>query len=265
MLSSSITQRCEWYADGASEFLRFIKFGGTPRCHMPFDSLVKNLFAGKELHHKIIRGIEYPSFQFSLVLFIIEVFGMEVVLILIQNDGTPNGNIYFRITVRLSECTYIVGIAIRCLQLFAPHPKSTVENIRNELIHLLTQDLSWMPSVYSYPKERLHFKMLGSQWLRPNQLCCKEHVRHEVISSLQMVGLSELFLEPVLEVNLLCHVSLSVPNKQKTMLSENIIYLQDSPYLKAGIQFAPHRSPKDMLPANRSSEVVAARINVACM
>jgi len=66
---------------------------------MPFDSLVKNLFAGKELHHKIIRGIEYPSFQFSLVLFIIEVFGMEVVLILIQNDGTPNGNIYFRITV----------------------------------------------------------------------------------------------------------------------------------------------------------------------
>jgi hypothetical protein len=41
------------------------------------------------------------------------------------------------------------------------------------------------------------------------------------------------------------------------MLSENIISLQDSPFLKAGIQFAPHRSPKDMLPANRSSEVVA--------
>ena len=71
-----------------------------------------------------------------------------------------------------------------------------------------------------------------------------------------MAGLSELFLEPVLEVNLHCHLSLSVSNKQKTLLSENIISLQDSPYIKAGIQFAPHRSPKDMLPANRSSEVV---------
>ena len=50
---------------------------------------------------------------------------------------------------------------------------------------------------------------------------------------------------------------LSVSNKQKTLLSENIISLQDSPYLKAGIHFAPHHSPKDMLPANRSSEVLA--------
>ena len=113
-LSSSITQRFEWYGDGASEFLRFIKFGGIPQCHMPFHSLVKNLFAGKEQHHKIVRGIEYPSFQFSLVPFITEVFGMEVVLTLIQNDGTLEGNIYFRITLQLSECTDIVGIAILC-------------------------------------------------------------------------------------------------------------------------------------------------------
>ena len=58
-------------------------------------------------------------------------------------------------------------------------------------------------------------------------------------------------------MNLHCHVSLSVSNKQKTLLSQNVISLQDSPYLKAGIHFAPHRSPKDMLPANRSSEVLA--------
>ncbi|KAG2639613.1 hypothetical protein PVAP13_2KG187348 [Panicum virgatum] len=184
-LSRSITQRFEWYADGASEFLRFIQFGGTPRCHMPFHSLVKNLFAGKELHHKMFRGI-YP------------VLGIEAIL-------------------------------------------CTVENIRNELIQLLTQDLSWMPSVYSYQKEQLHFQILGSQWLRPKPLCCKQH----------------FFLEPVLEVNLHCHVSLSVSNKQKTLLSQSVISLQDSPYLKAGIHFAPHHSPKDMLPANRSSEVLA--------
>ena len=87
-LSRSITQRFEWYADGASEFLRFIQFGGTPRCHMPFHSLVKNLFVGKELHHKIFREIEYPSFQFSLVPIISPVLGIEAILVLIQNDGT---------------------------------------------------------------------------------------------------------------------------------------------------------------------------------
>jgi len=212
-LSRSITQRFEWYADGASQFLRFIQFGSTPRCHMTFHSLVENLFAGKELHHKIVRGIEYPSFQFSLVPIISQVHGIEAILVLIQNDGTAQGNIYFRITVQLSECTDIVGIAIRCLQLLAPHLKCTVENFRNELIQLLTQDLSWMPFVYSYQKEQLHFLILGSQWLRPNPLCCKQNVRH--ISSLQMAGPSEFFLEPVLEVNLHCHVSLSVSNKKR--------------------------------------------------
>jgi len=155
-------RRFEWYADGADDFLRFIKFGGTPRCHMPFYSIVKNLFASKQLHHKIVRGIEYPYFQFSLVPVISEVLGIEAILILIQNDGTPEGNNYFRITIQVSECTDIVGIAIRCLQLFAPHLKCTVENIRNELIQLLAQDLSWMPSVYSCQKEQLHVEILGS-------------------------------------------------------------------------------------------------------
>jgi len=66
-LTRSIAQRFEWYAAGASEFLRFVEFGGTPCCHMPFDSLVKNLFAGKQLHHKIVRGNKYPSFQLWLI------------------------------------------------------------------------------------------------------------------------------------------------------------------------------------------------------
>jgi hypothetical protein len=44
--SSSIPNRI---VHAASEFLRFTELGGTPRCHMPFDSLVKNLCAGKEL------------------------------------------------------------------------------------------------------------------------------------------------------------------------------------------------------------------------
>jgi len=63
-LSRFIIQRFEWYADGASEFLRFIELGGTPRCHMLFDSLVKNLLAGKVLHHKIIRETSIHPFNY---------------------------------------------------------------------------------------------------------------------------------------------------------------------------------------------------------
>jgi hypothetical protein len=44
-LNPSVLKRFEWYADGASEFLRFIELGGTPLCHiMPFGSLIKNIF-----------------------------------------------------------------------------------------------------------------------------------------------------------------------------------------------------------------------------
>jgi hypothetical protein len=66
-LSRSTVQRFEWYADVASEFLRFIEIGGTPRRRIPFNSIVKNLFAGKELHHKIIRDNGYHLFELWLV------------------------------------------------------------------------------------------------------------------------------------------------------------------------------------------------------
>jgi hypothetical protein len=260
-LRRSIAQRFEWYADGASEFMRFVELGGTPRHHMPFNNLVRNLFAGKELHHRIIGGNKNPSFQLLLVPFSTEVYGTEASLVVIQNEGTrtPEGNIYFSITVQLSECTDIVGIAIKCLMLFAPHFKCTVEKIKKEISQLLTEDLSWMPSIYSHKKEHV---LLGTlQWLRPNPSCCKQHGRHEVqrrTGSLQdLAGLSNDWLEPVLKLNLQCQVPLSVYNRQKTLPSEDIISLEDPPYLKSGIFFTPHRSLKDMLPGNRCSEIVA--------
>jgi len=139
-LSRSIAQRFEWYAAGASEFLRFVEFGGTPCCHTPLYSLVKNLFAGKQLHHKIIRGNKYPSFQLWLIPIYTSAHGTNVNLTFVQYDGTPEGHIYFNLAVQLSESTDIVGIALRCLQYFAPHFKSNFENIRNELTQLSTQD-----------------------------------------------------------------------------------------------------------------------------
>ncbi|CAL4991845.1 unnamed protein product [Urochloa decumbens] len=255
-LSRSIVKRFEWYADGANEFLRFIEHGGTPRHQMPFNSLVRNLFEGKQLDYKIIRGNGNPSFQLSLIPFITEEYGIEARLIFNQNDGTPEGNIYFLITIQLSESTDIVGITIKCLQLFAPHFKCKVENIWKELTQLPTQYLSWVPYVYSSQKD-IH--SLVSQWFRPNQLCCKQHDKHELrrISNMDMAKLCDVSLEPVIEFNLQCQVSLPVYNNQKNSLSEDTMSLQDSPYLRAGISFSPHGSSEDMLPANKSSVLVA--------
>ncbi|RCV09314.1 hypothetical protein SETIT_2G017400v2 [Setaria italica] len=259
-LRRSIAQRFEWYADGASEFLRFIELGGTPRRHMPFECFVKNLFAGKELHHKIVRGNEYPLFQLWLTPIRNPVHGIDVSLIFIQYDGTPEGNICFSLVIQLSESIDIVGIAVKCLQLFAPHFKCKFENIRNELTQLPNEDFSWGPTFYSDHKEHWDkLNSLSSQVVRPNPFCCKEHGRHKVrrFSNMDMAGLSDGLLEPVIQFTLHCHISLSMYRKQKTSLSEDLISLQDYPYLKAGIAFSPHGCLEDMLPVNRSSEIAA--------
>ncbi|CAL5077992.1 unnamed protein product [Urochloa decumbens] len=260
-LSRSTVQRFEWYAHGASEFLKFMELGGTPRYHMPFDSLVKNIFAGKELNHKIVREKnQYPLFQLWLMPIRTSANGTHVSLSFVQYDGTPQGNIFFSMVVQLSECTDIFGIAVKCLQFFAPHFKCTFEKIRNEFTQLHTQDFSWGPSFYSYHKEHLD-KLCNSmcQWARPNPFCCKQHGQHEAqrFSNLEMAGLSNALPEPVISFNLHCQVSLSVYNKQETSPSEDLISLQDYPYLKAGICFAPHGSLEGMLPANRTSEIAA--------
>ncbi|OEL38555.1 hypothetical protein BAE44_0000426 [Dichanthelium oligosanthes] len=260
-LSRSVVERFEWFADGASEFLRFVELGGTPRHHMASNSLVKHPFAGKELHHKIDRGKEYPSFLLCLMPFSTEERGIEVSLIFIHKDSSPpEGNYFFGIILQLSESTDIVGIAIKCLQSFAPHFKATVEIIRKELTQQPIQDFSSVPFEYSSKKEyRGNFHILVSQWFRPDPLCCKQHNGHvlQCINNLNIAGISDVSLEPVIAVNLQCHVSLSVYNKQKISLSEGNTFLQDSPYLKAGIVFMPHGSSEDMLPANTSSLVVA--------
>ncbi|WVZ61670.1 LOW QUALITY PROTEIN: hypothetical protein U9M48_011508 [Paspalum notatum var. saurae] len=250
-----IVQRFEWYADGASEFLRFIELGGTPHRHMPFNSITRNLLSGKELYHKIFRGNEYPLLQLWLLPKRISEHGIEANLVFIKKD------IYFGMVVQLSESTDIFGIAVKSLQLFALHVKCTVENIRNDLTQLPTQDFSWVPSDYSYQKEHWdNLHSIGSQWFRPNPLCCKRHDQHQVqrfSNLLDMSALSDVSIEPLVRISLRSQVSLCAYSKQKTSLTEEIISLQDSPCLRAGLTFAPHGSSEDMLPVNNSSVTTA--------
>jgi hypothetical protein len=94
-LSRSVVQRFEYFADGASEFLRFVELGGTPHRHMPINSIIRHLFEGKELHHMIFRGNEYPSILLWLVPSITEDNGIEACLKFIHKDDNAPENNFF--------------------------------------------------------------------------------------------------------------------------------------------------------------------------
>ncbi|KAG0542437.1 hypothetical protein BDA96_02G104000 [Sorghum bicolor] len=266
-LSKYMVRRFEWFADGASEFLRFIELGGTPHCHMPFGcALARHLLTGKRLQSRINRGNACPLFL-QWVPFVTAEHGIEANLIFMQNDGNaPENNFFFNIMLQISESVDIVGITIKCLQLFPPLFRSAVENIRKELMQLPTQDFSWVPYVdSSHHKEHWdNLHSFGTQWFRPNPLCCKQHDLHErdCRSKVNMSGISEASLEPVIEVNLQCQVSPPLYNRQRTSPSKGKISVQEQnpPFLKTGLLFMPHGSSQDLLPEDTSS--VAEAINI---
>ena len=87
---------------------------------MPFNPFIENLFAGKKMQYKIDQGNERTFFVLWLPFSNAE-HGIEATLFFIQQDGNaPENNFYFSVTLQVSESTDILGIAIKCLQLFTP-------------------------------------------------------------------------------------------------------------------------------------------------
>ncbi|CAD6226990.1 unnamed protein product [Miscanthus lutarioriparius] len=142
---------------------------------MPFDSLIRHLLAGKILKHRIIRANKCPLFLL-LAPFISDEHGIEGRLYFMQKDcNVLDDEFCLAVSLQLSESTDIVGVAIQCLQLFAPLFMSMVENIRKELMQLPTQDFSWVPNYVDsrQPKFWDNVNKFGTQWFRSNPLCCK--------------------------------------------------------------------------------------------
>jgi hypothetical protein len=261
-LNRSIVQRFEWYADGASEFLSLLELGGMPRCHMPFDPLIRHLLAGKILKHRIIRANKCPLFLL-LAPFISEEHGIEGRFYFMQKDhNAPDDDFCLTVSLQISESTDIVGIAIQCLQLFSPLFKSMVEKVREELMQLPTQDFLWVPYYVDPHQQKFwdNVHRFGSQWFRPNPFCCKEHDKHNLCLGSQLdksSGLPFVSLDPVIEVGLRCQVSLSECNKQRASLSEYKTSAHDHQCLKAGVLFAPHGTSEDMLLADKFPAIAA--------
>ncbi|CAL5077147.1 unnamed protein product [Urochloa decumbens] len=250
-LSRSVVQRFEFFADGASEFLRFVEVGGTAHRHMPINSIIKHLLMGKELQYMIFRGNEYPSIILWFVPFITAENGIEASLKFIHKDGNSlKNNFFLGVMLQISESTDIVGIVVKSLQLFSPPFQPVVETIRKELSQLPTQDFSWVPYVDLWHRKQWdNLHRFSTQWFRPDPSCCKQHDQHKLrgISSRDMVGLPDVSLDSVIEVSLQCQASLP---KCKS-------HMQHSQYLKARILFAPHGSPTDVLPSDKSSAISA--------
>jgi hypothetical protein len=261
--SGGAVRRFEWFADGATEFLRFVELGGTPWPRYTFfDPLIARLLAGEEARYRLVRGSQY--YLFCVRPIVLEGRGTEAKLIFFyEDDDAPEKNLCIGSMLRLSESTDIVGVTIKCLQLLVtPHFKSTAEAATRELANLPTQDFSWVP--YGGSTHREHWDSIHrdmSQWFRPDPLCCNHHepCRPRLCES-NAAGTvrpshSQVSLESVIEVYWQCQVPLSEYNmlRRNAAVEGPAASSEDTPYLKLGLLFTPHGSLGDLTPKAESS------------
>jgi hypothetical protein len=219
---------------------------------MFFDPLVPHLLVSKGTQYCFVRGGQHLSFV--LQPFSLAEHGTEGSLIFLsEDDNAPENNFLLALNLRLSESTDIVGVAVRCLQLFIPHLSSTVEIVKTKLTQLPTKDLCWVSNGYSVggQNERLdNIWTMPRKWYRPNLLCCQQQDHHyspsyaaRSTSSSSESFHCDIYLEPVNQVCLLGYVALSAgTNRQRAVVDNKTSFLRDFPYLKLGGHFWPHAS-----------------------
>ncbi|KAF2921253.1 hypothetical protein DAI22_07g016800 [Oryza sativa Japonica Group] len=248
--SRSTVRRFEWFADGANDFLRSVEFGGSPRRYLFFDPLIGHLLAGEMLEYKLVQGNKKHLFSIRPNNIAERV---EAMVCFVYDDGAaPEDNFFLSMILQLSESTNIVGTIIKCLQLFTPYFESTAETVRKELIQLPTQDFSRGSHSHSYSWENIH--STATKWFRPNPLCCKHHGQKVRGSgNLHKIELTDIFLEPVIEVSLLCQVSPPGFREQGTVKGKSS--LKKIPHLNVILVYTPHGSSEDLFPAVDSTVI----------
>ena len=95
-----------------------------------------------------------------------------------------------------------------------------------------------------------------SKWFRPNPFCCQQQDHPHAQSSSSKSLPCDIYLEPVFQVYLLGHVTLSVGNNRLSAVMDGesqISPMRDFPYLKLGAHFWPHASFEDLSPTVRGS------------
>ncbi|KQK17971.1 uncharacterized protein LOC100833640 isoform X2 [Brachypodium distachyon] len=271
--SAEEIKRFERFAEGTSQFLKFVELGGTPRRpHTFFNPLIGDLLAGKALHYQALQGGRFFCY-IGIWPTSFEERGVEAMVgFAYQDFKEPAKGLNVRLVLRLSESSDVFGIIIKCMQSAAtlPHFTVTAEGVRRELIQLPTQDFSRSTSFSRGVKEYWQsVHTTSTHWLRPDPLCCAEHENDLVVissktsntnalsSSSRPERLASTFPEQVIAVYLQCHVS---------DLSEQHRSREDSGAghgtrssassglapLKLGVLFIPHDTPEGIEPAAES-------------
>ncbi|KAL6654892.1 hypothetical protein ACP70R_008357 [Stipagrostis hirtigluma subsp. patula] len=259
----STVRRFEWFADGASEFLRYVELGGAPRQHLFFDPLVRHLLAGKGTEYFCVHGGQRLSF--FLRPFTPLERGTEGRMVFLLEDGNaPQNNFLLTLSLRLSDSTDVVGVAARCLEVFMPHMSSTAETVKTKLTQLPTQDLRWLPYDEGSHTGKGHWDdlhMILYKGFQRNPLCCQQphDDRYPGGSTLSS---SDMHLEPVDHVYLKGHVPLSSGHGSQSSVPLPSSPTKDSPYLRLGGIFLPHSSSKDLPAAVAGSASAAAMVDV---
>uniref|UniRef100_A0ACD5XJ52 Uncharacterized protein n=1 Tax=Avena sativa TaxID=4498 RepID=A0ACD5XJ52_AVESA len=256
--SSMDIRRLERFAEGASEFLRFVEFGGTPgrQRYMFFHPLVGGLLAGKTLRYRALRGGRLYHLGMRPTRFAER--GAEAMVWFAFHDfKDPAKSINFRFMLRLSESSDVFGIIIDCLRSATPHFRAAAEDVRKELIQLPTQDFSW-ESRFPYAEKEYWVDVHSTltHWLRPDPLCCcnSEH-EHDLAafsngdtketssSSSSVPRLASTYPEEVIVMYLQCY--LERRSRQKATENGRRTSTPNSSLapLKLGALFIPHDTP----------------------
>lgn len=250
--SSANIRRFERFAEGTSEFLKFVEFGG--RRYTFFNPLIGDLLAGKTLHYQALRGDKFYYLRVRPMTFADR--GVEAMVGFACKDlEEPAKSFNLGLMLRLSESSDVFGIIIKCMQstAAAPHFIAAAENTRRELIQLPSQDFSWV----AHPPhgEEEYWTAVHStttQWFRPNPLCCNEHADPVTCSSSNITN-APMYPEEVIVVYLRCRISLSTDGHQSRQnsatqhgrkRSRRSCRNSGSAPLKLGLLFIPHFSPE---------------------
>uniref|UniRef100_A0A0D3GPN2 Rx N-terminal domain-containing protein n=1 Tax=Oryza barthii TaxID=65489 RepID=A0A0D3GPN2_9ORYZ len=236
--SDDAVRRFEWFADKAGKFVRDVETGCSLAHYRFFSPLIKHLLEGKRLCYELVQRSQTLRLEIDPVRS--EERGVEAEIRLCNDNVTMlTRSFNLRLILRLSESTDIVGIIISCLQSFGPHFKSLVENAKNTVAELPTQDVlnSSARIFFALPSDVLYEG--SATTYRPDPLCCRTH-GHGVGS----LELSYRFPEQVSNFHFNGYVVASDCNYRSANSTNEVIdrnIMRDWPPLQLTIAFAPHQ------------------------
>ncbi|KAM0889688.1 hypothetical protein ACQ4PT_027610 [Festuca glaucescens] len=175
--SSTTVRRFERQADGAEEFLRFVRLGGTPLRPYAFSNpLVGQLMAGELLHYEMLRGGQYRHFHARTAYSPDR--GIEATVSLVYADTmAPMESFYMFMVLRLSESVDIIGTAVKTLRsTLCRYRPTTINAVMAELTQLPTRDFHWSPppATMAGQEESDGLHRAFVQRFRPDPLCCTD-------------------------------------------------------------------------------------------